>query len=80
MQIIIIKIKKVKDKNFQFSKPIKRDQLKKLCLSWNSGLSNYSLFSPIINSYIPLNLSYFFFKFSDSSYVSPLSVKGYYKL
>ena len=64
------KNKKVKDNNNQFSKPIKKEELKKLCLSWNSGLSNYSLFYPIINKYIPLKASYFFFKFSDS-FVSP---------
>ena len=64
------KNKKVKDKNSQFSKPIKQEQLKKLCLSWNSGLSNYSLFSPIIYKYIPLKVSHFFFKFSDS-FISP---------
>ena len=64
------KNKKVKDKNSQFSNPIKQNQLKKLCLSWNSGLSNYSLFSPIIYSYIPVKLSHLFFKFS-SYYVSP---------
>ena len=64
------KNKKVKDKNVQFSNPIKQNQLKKLCLSWNSGLSNYSLFSPIIYSYIPVKLSHLVFKFS-SYYVSP---------
>ena len=57
------KNKKVKDKNSQFSKPIKQEQLKKLCLSWNSGLSNYSLFSPIIYKYIPLKVSHFFLNF-----------------
>tara|TARA_X000000950_G_scaffold289477_1_gene413959 strand:- start:4812 stop:5876 length:1065 start_codon:yes stop_codon:yes gene_type:complete len=64
------KNKKVKDKNVQFSDPIKPNQLKKLCLSWNSGLSNYSLFSPIIYKYIPVKLSHLIFKFS-SYYVSP---------
>ena len=69
------KSKKVKDKDFQFSKPLKPNQLKKLCLSWNSGLSNYSLFSPIIYRYIPIKLSYFFFKFSDSFVIPNLSKK-----
>ena len=64
------KNKKVKDKNIQFSQPLERNQLKKLCLSWNSGLSNYSLFYPIIYRYIPVKLSNFFFKFSKS-YISP---------
>ena len=62
--------KKVSDKNAELSTPITKALTKKLCLSWNSGLSNYSTLSPVLYRYIPLNFAEKFFNFSRK-FVSP---------
>lgn len=64
------KNKKVSDIKEEYSTPIKKSNLSKLCLSWNSGLANYSIFSPIIYKYTPSFLSKLIFKFSNQ-FVSP---------
>lgn len=62
--------KKVSDKNIELSTPINKGSIKKLCLSWNSGLSNYSVLAPLLYRYIPLNFAEKIFKFSRK-FVSP---------
>ena len=44
--------------------------MNKLCLSWNSGLSNYSVLSPLLYRYTPFKFAEKIFKFSRK-FVSP---------
>ena len=64
------KNKKVLDIKEEYSIPIKKKHLSKLCVSWNSGLANYSIFSPIVYRYTPPLLCDLIFKFSNQ-FVSP---------
>lgn len=68
------KKKKVSDKKVELSKPINKAYISKLCLSWNSGLSNYSVFKPLYYKYIPIFLSKYIFKFSKEFH-SPNKVR-----
>lgn len=64
------KNKKVLDIKPEYSTPIKKNHLSKFCLSWNSGLANYSIFSPIVYKHTPFFLSRSIFKFSNQ-FISP---------
>lgn len=61
---------KVNDLVPNYSNKLREDHLSKLYLSWNSGLSNYSLFGPLINKFLNFNTAKYLCKFSNS-FVSP---------
>tara|TARA_X000000950_G_scaffold233699_1_gene283320 strand:+ start:4142 stop:5209 length:1068 start_codon:yes stop_codon:yes gene_type:complete len=61
---------KVSDFNPVYSEKLREDQLSKINLSWNSGLSNYSFFGPLFGRFMNFYTAKYLWKFT-SNFNSP---------
>ena len=54
----------IKDSSPYYSKSLRENQIDKLCLSWNSGLSNYSFLGPLFGQFLNFSLAKYLWRFS----------------
>ncbi len=64
------KIYKINDLQPLYSDKLREDQIRKITLSWNSGLSNYSFFGPLFGRFLNFQSAKYLWKFS-TNFISP---------